>query len=706
MILDTLPLVAGILSLLLGLLVVANGTSKKGMKLPFALFAGSVGLWAIGISLFSFTNSEALAQVFVSAYYVSALFIAYGFLLFSLYYLTPKVSPFVVVLALVPLIVMAGLIVTPFGIIESILISEGGNSVTLVKPIYVVYALMFVSYTIIGLGYLWLRAARDKGQDAPKILALALTVCMAGGAYFNLILPWLGNYSLIALGPLFSFIMVVAVFYVIARHGLFDIRAAVLRTVTYVLSLATLAAVYLVIAFIVFDQLLGQTSNFHQTILNVALTLLLAFLFQPVKRFFDKLTNRLFFKDSYDPDVFYGELNKTLTSTTDLKTLLRRVSVLIAKTLKSEQVSFFVYNGEHLISSGTDKYRQLPLKDIHDLADSGEILRANDPDLNGHLRRVLLSHRLIIAKPIMRDGVAIGLLSLGHHLNSNYTHRDVRILNMISDELVIAIQNALSVQEVKDLNANLEQRIDAATKELRMSNAQLQRLDEAKDEFISMASHQLRTPLTSIKGYISMIIEGDVGKVTPQQKHLLGEAFMSSERMVRLIGDFLSVSRLQTGKFIIEKHEVNIAKLIQQEVDSLAYTAQSRGLTFEYKQPKNIPLLQLDENKIQQVVMNFMDNAMYYSKSDGGAITIQLKKKAHAIEFTVKDTGIGVPKEEQAKLFSKFFRAENARRQRPDGTGVGLYLAKKVIDAHDGEVIFSSKEGKGSVFGFSIPIKK
>jgi len=203
-----------------------------------------------------------------------------------------------------------------------------------------------------------------------------------------------------------------------------------------------------------------------------------------------------------------------------------------------------------------------------------------------------------------------------------------------------------------------------------------------------------------------MIIEGDVGKVTPQQKHLLGEAFMSSERMVRLIGDFLSVSRLQTGKFIIEKHEVNFAKLIQQEVDSLAYTAKSRGLTFEYKQPKNVPLLQLDENKIQQVVMNFMDNAMYYSKPDGGAITIQLKKKADAIEFTVRDTGIGVPKDEQAKLFSKFFRAENARRQRPDGTGVGLYLAKKVVDAHDGEVIFSSKEGKGSVFGFSLPIEK
>ena len=113
----------------------------------------------------------------------------------------------------------------------------------------------------------------------------------------------------------------------------------------------------------------------------------------------------------------------------------------------------------------------------------------------------------------------------------------------------------------------------------------------------------------------------------------------------------------------------------------------------------------LDEGKIRQVIMNFADNALYYSRS-GMAIQVSLGIEGKEVLFTVKDTGIGVPKEEQARLFTKFYRASNARKQRPDGTGVGLYLAKRVIVEHGGTVIFSSSEGKGSTFGFALPLEK
>jgi signal transduction histidine kinase len=202
-----------------------------------------------------------------------------------------------------------------------------------------------------------------------------------------------------------------------------------------------------------------------------------------------------------------------------------------------------------------------------------------------------------------------------------------------------------------------------------------------------------------------MLIEGDVGKISADQKQLLNEVFISSERMVRLIGDFLNVSRLQTGKFVIEKHPVDLALLVQRELDGLTQNATARGMKFIYKKPKNIPILNLDENKIQQVIMNFSDNAIYYSK-DKAKITVTLKKVPGYVEFKVIDTGIGVPKAEQPHLFNKFFRATNARRARPDGTGVGLFLAKKVIDDHGGKILFESKEGKGSTFGFRLPLPK
>jgi signal transduction histidine kinase len=183
------------------------------------------------------------------------------------------------------------------------------------------------------------------------------------------------------------------------------------------------------------------------------------------------------------------------------------------------------------------------------------------------------------------------------------------------------------------------------------------------------------------------------------------EAFVSSERMVHLIGDFLNVSRLQTGKFMVERRECNLAKIVEQEVDGIKKIAASHSIVIAYRKPARFPILYLDEGKMRQVIMNFIDNAIYYSP-EGSTIAIRLKVEAGAAVLTVKDSGMGVPRSEQKHLFTKFFRAENARKQRPDGTGIGLFLAKKVVDAHGGALVFESLPGKGSTFGFSLPIKK
>lgn len=251
-------------------------------------------------------------------------------------------------------------------------------------------------------------------------------------------------------------------------------------------------------------------------------------------------------------------------------------------------------------------------------------------------------------------------------------------------------------------NVILTERLSTATIRLTRSNQKLKALDEAKDEFVSMASHQLRTPLTSIKGYISMVLEGDAGEINDVQRQMLGQAMFSSQRMVYLISDLLNVSRLKTGKFAIEQKPVYLPDLVESELSQLREGATSKNITLLFDKPDKFPTLNLDDMKIRQVVMNFTDNALYYTPA-GGRITVGLKDKRDSIEFTVKDTGIGVPKGEQHKLFAKFYRAENARKARPDGTGLGLFMAQKVIIAQGGAIIFDSKEGKGSTFGFSFP---
>ncbi|MDB5162848.1 MAG: putative Histidine kinase [Candidatus Saccharibacteria bacterium] len=711
-VLGIFTIIAGFISLILGLVVSTSTSSVKtrSSKWSFVLFASSVGVWSIGVGLFSLAASAEVATFAVYAYYIAALLIAYALLIFCISYTSETVSKVTTIGLLLPWIVMSFFILQPGLFIASI--STVNHTVDLVPSMYALFTLIFISYTALGMVLLWRKALLKKRVQRFRVLAVWFTICLIGGGFFNLILPGFGYYQYIGLGPLFTFIMVTAVFYAIARHGLFDIRLAVVRTVTYLLSLVTLAGIYLIVIFLIFDTVLNQSSTISQITVNVFLTLVLAFTFQPIKRFFDKLTNRVFYQDNYNIDEFITELSRALSSTNDLHGLLRQAAEKIAYTMKSTDISFVVYTGsERSEQIGTGSYSRISYKDVRWLDDfigisvvEPKVLSQLEED-DELLRRMMVSHRIAIILPLVRQGIKMGYLFLGDHKRSSYNARDIRVVRSIADELVIAIQNALTVEQIKELNAHLEQRVDAATKELRRTNAQLQKLDEAKDDFISMASHQLRTPLTSIKGYLSMMIEGDVGKISQQQEHVLNEAFLSSERMVRLISDFLNVSRLQTGKFILEKHPVDIALLIQREIDSLTQNATARGMKFIYKMPKNIPELDLDENKIQQVVMNFSDNALYYSK-DNGKITITLKKIADQIEFIVKDNGIGVPEAEQAHLFNKFFRATNARRARPDGTGVGLFLAKKVIDAHDGEIIFESKEGKGSSFGFRLPLPK
>ena len=411
-------------------------------------------------------------------------------------------------------------------------------------------------------------------------------------------------------------------------------------------------------------------------------------------------------KQSY----FHVKLITILTSSVALRDLLERVSIEVQHATNASQVFFFVYKPEeHFVSSGTSGYIRPTISDCRVLESyfyrtgRSSARRRNLHD-EAEVRRLLKGYKVDFVMPLVRGDRIIGFIFMGPRSSGVYNTYDIGMVYDIKDELAIAIQNAVSLEAVKELNAGLQQRIDAATDELRTSNEQLRGLDTAKDEFVSMASHQLRTPLTSVKGYISMMLEGDAGKITKLQRQFLQEALTSSERMVHLINDFLNVSRVQTGKFVIEPREVDLAKIVQQEVHALTTTADSRELSLVLNVPSQAVLLNIDEGKIRQVIMNFIDNALYYSKPQTDIdITLSVTSSSAVLEVT--DHGIGVPSAQKHHLFTKFFRADNARMQRPDGTGVGLYLAKKVILGHGGKIIFRSREGSGSTFGFELPLK-
>lgn len=690
-----------------GLLILFQGPLKRINRLFFTLTL-AISFWVISNAVFVLVTDYSRFIVALLSY-GAALLVAICFYLFC-----HAMSGGLSKATLKRVVVIIGVMSAFLSMIPGV-IAYGVNDLAIQtnRDALAIYGVLLVAFFTAGLVRLFNGIRKtDNAQEKARIIVIlsGLLVAIIIGVSCNLILPLLGKYDYVQLGPVGSLALIIASAYAIVRHRLFDIRLAVMRTVAYGATLTTLTAIYYAVAYIVSVTFLAGDHTPAFGIANVTIALLLAFIFQPIKKFFDIITNDIFYREQYNTDEFYTRVSEVLTTTTDLRNLLDRVANEIGATLKAEQAFFFVQYHDHHMVAGTARHTSLPLGDAHRVDEhirktNNDVIVADILPEDHPIYRLLISHRVAVMMPLIRGKIILGYLALGDQRSGGYTNRDIKVLRTISDELVIAIQNALSVQEVRDINKNLQQRIESATAELRTSNTQLRHLDKTKDEFLSMASHQLRTPLTSVKGYLSMVLEGDAGKVTNAQKQLLSEAFTSSERMVHLIHDFLNVSRLQTGKFMLEQHPYDLAKLVTEEVKSLQRSAETRNMKLVFTNSVGELVLNIDENKIRQVIMNFIDNALFYSHDDS-TITVELTKTNDNVELRVKDNGIGVPKGEQSQLFTKFYRASNARKQRPDGTGVGIFLAKKVITEHGGNVLFESVEGKGSTFGFTLPIEK
>jgi len=228
-------------------------------------------------------------------------------------------------------------------------------------------------------------------------------------------------------------------------------------------------------------------------------------------------------------------------------------------------------------------------------------------------------------------------------------------------------------------------------------------IDRMKTEFVSVASHQLRTPLTGIKWFVELLLKN---KLSPTIKDYVKQIATSNERMVHLVDDLLNVSRIETGrKFDIVPVDVDLVPIVKQVVEAQQILAKSKKIKIicAIGSPSKL-MMKVDGEKIRQVLQNLINNAYKYSK-EGGRVEVGCKKDKKDVEFYVKDNGLGIPKKDQQRIFEKFFRAENALTAHTDGTGLGLYIVKAIVEAHGGKVWFESMEGKGTTFYFSLPIK-
>jgi PAS domain S-box-containing protein len=228
-------------------------------------------------------------------------------------------------------------------------------------------------------------------------------------------------------------------------------------------------------------------------------------------------------------------------------------------------------------------------------------------------------------------------------------------------------------------------------------------IERMKTEFVSISAHQLRTPLSAIKWTLKMFLDGDLGELTKEQREFLEKTYKSNERMINLINDLLNVARIEEGRYLYRPVLADIVPICQSVIDSCKEEIEKKKLKFRFEKPKGLPKVRVDVEKISLAIQNLLENAIRYNR-EGGGIEITLEEKEGKIKFSIKDTGIGIPKDQQHRVFTKFFRAPNAMRMETEGSGLGLFITKNIIEAHGGEIWFESEEGKGTTFYFTLPV--
>lgn len=230
--------------------------------------------------------------------------------------------------------------------------------------------------------------------------------------------------------------------------------------------------------------------------------------------------------------------------------------------------------------------------------------------------------------------------------------------------------------------------------------------DTMKSEFVTLAAHQLRTPISGIKWSLQTLLDGDLGELNEEQKRVVDEAFKTNNKVINLINDLLNVAEIEEGRYLNKVVLSDIQDVLMSVVEDYKMELDKKDIMVDFIKPKSgTPKLMLDKDKIKIAITNIFDNAVRYTP-EGGKITVSVLVYKDEVEVKIEDTGVGIPLAQQEKIFTKFFRSSNVRKIDTEGTGLGLYICKNIVEAHDGRIWFDSEQDRGTAFHFTIPIKK
>ena len=728
--LTSLALIATAIINFLLALVVLGKKKPRASNVFYSLMTLSISGWALFMYLFRTASVFGDILLWGRIVYAFAGAVPFFFLMFAIFFPHNKRTAnyfWIILFAVISLISFLNSLAGDFIIL-------GPQSVNGVNGLSynwgnILYGIYVLGYFLLGFILLVRKLRHNDGliKSQLELIITGAAITLFIGFSNNVVLTFFGDFRYNWLGPTSTLIMVGFLGYAITRYRLMDIKTIIKKSSVFALLVLVITVVLVLLSTIVvrFLDKFFQINSFWLS--GVITALAITILFQPIKRLLERMTDKFLFIKTYSSSELLVKTNQIISSTIVLNDLLRSVSesleksfhcsriafVLIDKAVKSKQLKIYFQNGfdlKVLERFAQGKATVLPWyfsdsREIKVIDELKEKYEANEYQPKSvELLYGLYDLNISLVVPLFSKENLIGLMLLGNKKSGDpYNNEDLKVLNVIAGQLAMATENARLYEEQKNFNIHLKDEVKKATSKLVAANKELQRLDDAKSEFLSIASHQLRTPTTVIKGYISMIQEGSFGKVSPLIKDSLNKVYLSTERLLNLIENLLDISRIEAGRLEFDIKPTDLAVIAKALIEDFQPKANMKKIKLEFYAPKDLPEVSADANKVKEVASNLIDNSIKYTNK--GTVTIGLHQEGSSVVFNCQDTGLGVEPDDLPRLFNKFVRGKGMMQVHTEGTGLGLYFARVVIENMGGRIwVESPGKGQGSKFSFSLPL--
>lgn len=665
-----LPLISAIFVLGLGLIVFRNKRTK--LNIIFTLFCLATAVWLFGTFMMFISETDAQAIFWDRFVYMGVVFMPLLVYHFSKIFSKIKKQKSLLIAGYI----FSGLFLilsrTDYFVADLYKYSWGSHAqARLFHHVFLVFFVFYVFAAFLNIFKSYREPKSTLKRTQVKYVFIAfLTLALIGSLAF---LPAYGI-NVYPFAYISGVVFAIIIAYAIIRYRLMDIRLVMKRSTVYLVSLLLAGSIGLGII--------------HWAPDMAILALIVSMVsFGFVKKGMDAIANRYFFASLYNYQRTLSEVSKKLTTIIDLKKLVNSVTNVIKKTLGLDKVEFIfkIKDGlltRHLAKSGKPLlYEELEFRNLNKLKKSMENLGA------------------YMCLPLVAKNKLEGIIVLGSKISRDaFSKEDIELLEVLANQTAIALENARLYSEVKDFKENLEKKVSAQTKDIK-------ELLKAKSEFLNIASHQLRTPVSIIRGMLSMVQEGTLSK--EEEQDFIRKSYQSVNRLTVIIKDILDAQTIAGGKIRISRAPTQISDLVNEAVNMLQLTAQEKDIVLKYDEPaEKLPRIFIDRDRMRGVLDDLIDNALRYTPKGSVIVSTALDKEKKQMIIKIQDTGIGLVKEDMAVLFGKFARGTGGKTINVNSSGLGLYIVKHIVEAHNGTITAESKgKNKGSAFTIKLPME-